>query len=94
VGTGGENIQLVYELAMEQNVIYKDPKSILVINPKGNMRQLFCPFRVRVFSSDIPLSKNSYQFVTEVREYKASPLQYKIGHSWYDYQYFGFLITF
>ena len=47
-------------------ISYVDYNSILIINPKGKMRQLFVPFRVQVIQDTTILKRNTWVFVEEV----------------------------
>jgi len=79
---------------MKQNIDYVDPKSILVINPKGKMRQLFVPFRVQVITPTNILKVNSWVIVDEIQTHKEYKLLYKIGSNWWQYHLFRIAVVF
>ncbi len=75
-------------------VFYHDSKSILVINPKGHIRQLFTPFRVyRTAEIAVP-AKGAWVYVDEVQIDKTDRLLYLIGGKLYPYHLFEIRIHF
>ena len=77
-----------------QHINYVDYKSILVINAKGKIRQLFVPFRVYVVLPTEALKKGSSTYVEEVQEHKVYLLIYRIGNTWLPYYLFQININF
>jgi len=75
-------------------VNYVDDRSILIVNPSGKMRQLFCPFRVQVTTNTSILKQDSWVLVDEVKQQKNHLLLYKIGGNWWTYDLFRIAATF
>jgi len=75
-------------------VNYVDNRSILIVNPSGKMRQLFCPFRVQVTTNTSILKQDSWVLVDEVKQHKNHLLLYKIGGNWWTYDLFRIAATF
>lgn len=76
------------------NIYYCDSFSILVLNPKGEIRILYAPFRVTCIQSVKGLHQNSIVFVDEVFEDKKQQLLYKINGNIYPYSLFRIDIKF
>lgn len=76
-------------------VYYHDPNSILVVNPKGQIRKLYTPFRVLCANSvENRLKKGTWVFVDEVRSGKNDILIFMIGGYPFQHQYFQIQINF
>ena len=79
---------------MKQNIDYVDHKSIMVINTKGVIRQLFVPIRVQVITPTNILQVNSWVIVEEIQAHKEHKLLYKIGNNWWQYHLFRIAVVF
>ena len=76
-------------------VYYYDSSSILVINPKGQIRKLYTPFRVLCISTIINcVEKGSWVFVDEVKSNRKDELIFVVGGRPYPYQHFQIHINF
>lgn len=73
-------------------VKYCDPKSILVINGSGMLRQLFVPFRV--VANYIPGKTKQVFIVDEVQSTKEDKLVYVINGKLYYHSQFVIEINF
>jgi hypothetical protein len=73
---------------------YVDPKSIMVINPTGKIRQLFVPFKVQVLEDTDILKKNSWVLVEEVQPHKEYKMLYRITKYWWPFDLFKIAATF
>lgn len=67
---------------------YQDPKSVLVVNDKGKIRQVFTPFKVQCMEAieHIPLS--SIVYVEAVFMHKQYVLLYFINQRLFPYHHF------
>ena len=79
---------------MKQNIDYVDHKSIMVINPKGVIRQLFVPIRVQVITPTNILQVNSWVIVEEIQSHRDYKLLYRIGNNWWQYHLFRIAVVF
>jgi hypothetical protein len=82
---------------MEKQLIkqyYCDPHSILLINPKGQIRRLFTPFKVQCITPIENIKYGVWVYVEEVRSSLNGQLIYYIGKKQYDYHYFCILVGF
>lgn len=50
----------------EYSYLYIDNQSLLVINPKGQLRRLYVPFRVRCINATDNIPEGSWVIVEEV----------------------------
>jgi hypothetical protein len=75
-------------------VFYHDTNSILVINPNGEIRQLFTPFRVYHIANVAKPAKGGWVYVDEVHLDKIDRLHYLINGKLYPYHQFQIKINF
>jgi hypothetical protein len=75
-------------------ISYIDYNSILVINPRGKIRQIFVPFRVQVKQDTTILKINTWVVVEEVMPHDQHKLLYKITSIWWPYNIFRIQIHF
>jgi hypothetical protein len=73
---------------------YVDHNSILIINPKGTMRQLHVPFRVQVVQNTPLLKIHTWVWVEEVMPHDQSKLLYRVTSNWWPYHIFRIQIHF
>jgi hypothetical protein len=75
---------------MEENYIpkYCDAFSLLLISPTGNLRKLYCPFRVICIISVRGLKPGIHLWVAEVLSNHKGELVYIIFDKQYNYKYF------
>lgn len=88
---------LVPKLTMMEKVNIKavlDPKSILVINRKGRLRKLYCPFRVISIKTIGNIPMNSSCYVEMVIADKQELILYQIGDRLLGYSNFQIVISF
>ena len=71
-----------------------DPKSILVINRKGQLRKLYCPFRVISIKAVSNIPANSSCYVEMVVADKQELILYQIGDRLFAYSNFQIVISF
>ncbi len=76
-------------------VYYHDPWSILVINPKGQIRKLYTPFRVQcVETISNVLKKSAWVFVEEVTSTGKDELIFIVGGQQFPHRLFRIQIHF
>jgi len=75
-------------------VQFVDPFTVLVINAKGSMRQIFTPFRVQCILPTGQIPANAWVYVDGVWQDKKDRLLYLVGTSLYPYYYFRLQILF
>ena len=73
---------------MAQKLNFINSNSIMVINPKGKIRQLFCPFIVQVSTQIKFLHLGSNVYVEEVSIDNKYKIVFKIGEHWFPYNFF------
>ena len=73
---------------------YVDHNSILIINPKGIMKQLYVPFRVQVIQDTTILKMNTWVIVEEIMPHDQSKLLYRVTSHWWPYHIFRIQIHF
>lgn len=80
-------------MSTHEVIKFQDPKSILVVNERGTMKQLFTPFRVKCIEpyENIPL--DSYVYVEQVFLHRKYLLLYWINQRLIPYHYFAFQIN-
>ncbi len=71
-----------------------DPFQILVINQKGKLRKLKCPFRVMCVSSDQNVHANKFYYVDQVSDMGDNKICYLIGGQLYTHSLFRIFISF
>lgn len=74
--------------------LYHDSLSLLVINPKGKIKKLFIPFRVKCIKSIDKIQVSTWVCVDSLSFSKQSPLLYMINGAWYRYDHFTIVINF
>ena len=74
------------------NYVYH--RSILVINSRGKIRQLYVPFKVKVLLPTEYLKEGSNTYVEEVQTHAVYLLIYRVGNSWLPYYLFEINIHF
>lgn len=73
---------------------YVNHNSILIINPTGNMRQLFVPFRVQVLQDTSILKKNNWVLVEEVQSHDQYKMLYRVTSNWWPFHLFRLQVNF
>jgi hypothetical protein len=76
------------------NINYIDYKSLLVINPAGQMRQLFVPFKVQVMQPAEYFKVGTWVEVEEIMPHDQYKLLYRIGTNWWPYYIFRLTVLF
>ena len=71
-----------------------DPFSIMVINQKGYLRKLYCPFRVLCIESLDSIPRNTWCFVDKVAADSKEIILYGINGKQFPYRYFQIYISF
>jgi hypothetical protein len=74
-------------------VKYHDPKSILLVNDKGQMKQVFTPFRVQCIEAVDQIPLLAIVYVDAVFMHKKHVLLYWINQRPYGYSHFRVQIT-
>jgi hypothetical protein len=77
-----------------QQLVYFDEHSVLVINPKGKIKRLYTPFRVRCIDPLDKIPLNTWVRVDRVTSTEQVPLLYQINGNWYGHDHFSILINF
>ena len=75
-------------------VQFVDPFTVLVINAKGHMRQLYTPFRVLCIQQAGHIPQNAWVYVDGVWQDKTDKLLYLVGGKLYPYWCFRLQILF
>jgi len=80
-------------MSVREVVRYQDPKSILVINHQGQIRQLFVPFRVVCIETVQNIPKGSLVYVESVFLHRKYILLYWINQRLIPYSFFSIQIS-
>jgi hypothetical protein len=75
-------------------IVYYDSYSIVVINPSGKMRRLYCPFLVKCIASVDDIEENSSVYVDQVFKDPDDLLNYMICGNLYGFSNFSISINF
>jgi hypothetical protein len=75
-------------------VQFVDPFTVLVINAKGFMRQVYCPFRVICIQQVGHIPPNTWIYMDGVWEDKTNRLLYLVSGKLYPYYCFRLQILF
>lgn len=75
-------------------IVYYDSFSIVVINPRGKMRRLYCPFLVKCIHTIDEIQEKSSVYVDQVFKDPDDRLTYMIGGNLYAYSNFRISINF
>jgi hypothetical protein len=67
---------------------------LLVVNPKGYMRELFCPFRVQCVKPVDTIPAGTWLFVDKLATSTKARLLYRINGIWYAFESFAIVIHF
>jgi hypothetical protein len=76
------------------HVQFVDPFTVLVINAKGYMRQVYTPFRVQTILPAGQIPVNAWVYVDGVWQDKKDRLLYLVGGKLYPYWCFRLQILF
>lgn len=75
-------------------IVYYDSFSVAVINTKGQIRRVYCPFIVKCMKTVDDIKENSVVYVDQVFYDPDDLLTYLIGGNLYTYSNFGISIKF
>lgn len=75
-------------------IVYYDSFSVAVINTKGQIRRVYCPFIVKCIKTVDDIQENSVVYVDQVFKDPEELLTYLIGGNIYPYSNFGITIKF
>ena len=73
---------------------YVNPNTLLVVNPKGRIRILYTPFRVKCIDPLPTIRSNSWVYVDKVLTTSKDELKYIIHGKAYSYKFFHLLMKF
>jgi hypothetical protein len=68
--------------------------TLMVINTKGKMRQLFTPFHVQVLQDTEHFKENSWVVVEEIKPHPQFILMYRVINHWWPYYVFRIDVRF
>jgi hypothetical protein len=75
-------------------IVYYDSFSIVVINPNGELRRIYCPFMVKCKRQVDNIQENSMVYVDQVFKDPDDLLTYLIGGNLYSFCFFRISINF
>lgn len=75
-------------------IVYYDSFSVAVINTKGQIRRVYCPFIVKCIKTIDDIQENSVVYVDQVLKDPDDLLTYLIGGNLYPYYNFRITINF
>ncbi len=73
---------------------YLNNNTLMVINPKGKIRQLFTPFNLQVLQGTNHFKENSWVVVEEIRQHPQHILLYRVINHWWPYYIFRLDVRF
>ena len=68
--------------------------TLIIINQKGKMRQLFTPFNVQVLQDTVNFKENSWVVVEEIIQHPQHLLLYRVINNWWPYYIFKIDVKF
>ena len=68
--------------------------TLMVINPKGKIRQLFTPFNVQALQNTEHFKENSWVVVEEIIQHPQHILLYRVINNWWPYYIFKIDVKF
>lgn len=68
--------------------------SLLVVNPQGYIRELFCPFKVYCIGAVLTITAGTWVYVEQIDVSTNVPLMYLINGNWYAFESFAIVIHF
>ena len=77
-----------------QKSTFVNNNTLIVINQKGKMRQLFTPFNVQVLQDTEHFKENSWVVVEEIRQHPQHILLYRVINQWWPYYIFKIDVKF
>lgn len=84
-----------YRLSMKENSLLPlSAYSLLVVNPEGYIREVFCPFRVFCISTVETIPLGTWVYVDKLAMTAKAQLVYFINKRWYSYHSFAIVIKF
>ena len=75
-------------------IVYYDSFSVAVINTKGQIRRVYCPFIVKCMKTVDDIQENSVVYVGQVLKDPDDLLTYLIAGNLYPYSNFRIMIKF
>ena len=69
-------------------------KSLLVVNPQGYIRELFCPFKVQCIVAVLTIPVGTWVYVDKLTVSTNVPLMYQINGNWFVFESFVIVIHF
>jgi hypothetical protein len=75
-------------------IVYYDSFSVAVINTKGQIRRVYCPFIVKCMKTVDDIQENSVVYVDQVFKDPEELLTYLIGGNLYPYSNFRVTVKF
>lgn len=75
-------------------IVYYDSFSVALINTKGQIRRVYCPFMVKCMKTVDDIQENSVVYVDQVFKDPDDLLTYLIGGNVYPYSNFRITINF
>lgn len=75
-------------------IVYYDSFSVAVINTKGQIRRVYCPFIVKCIKTVDDIQENSMVYVDHVFKDPDDLLTYLIGGNLYPFAFFRITIKF
>ncbi|RZS75876.1 hypothetical protein EV199_1751 [Pseudobacter ginsenosidimutans] len=85
---------LFFTMKDHYTIKYCDASSILLINPQGMLKRLYCPFRVQCKQSTGPFKQGMWVWVEEVSVNAQDQLLFSILDTLYLYAHFDIKTVF
>ena len=77
-----------------KSIVPLSDNSLLVVNPQGYIRELFCPFRVRCVVAVLTIPAGTWVYVEKLAVSTNVPLMYRINGNWFAFESFVIVIHF
>jgi len=78
----------------ELHLQYYNSNTLLLVNPRGQIRKLYAPFRVLCLSAVGGIAMNTWVYVDEVLSNQKDELQYVIFGQAQSYKHFKLPVSF
>lgn len=73
---------------------YHNNNCLLILNQKGNLKQLFVPFKVKCINYIEGISPDTWVYVDQVSQGSKNLILFQVFNTWVPYYHFQIIINF
>ncbi|WP_026896768.1 hypothetical protein [Daejeonella oryzae] len=77
-----------------EKLTFYDERTLLVVNPKGLLKQLHVPFQVKCIIPSGLIKTNTMVYVDAVAQHQKFRIMYRVLNQWIPYQHFQIMIRY